>query len=242
MCLVIQEAPWCKRLGQLPQWVSLVVSTCMGHESHETCRCACSSGSCSRNPLGTPGLSVCTWHEGNLQGMLVSRSCPHCLRSSDRASKELEKSWKIQGFGSISVKALWLMISVWPFGMSFQFPESFTWKWSAGILESCTKRMVEQHRGSKMGVANNVSIFSKSKIFTLVYDVETKRSSSSTERYGATLFEPQMFLLWPCIKTWVLTCSRNCTWGLLSWKSEVFSFSSKSVTFHSCDLRCLPRR
>jgi len=60
--------------------------------------------------------------------------------------------------------------------------------------------MVEQHRGSKMGVANNVSIFSKSKIFTLVYDVETKRSSSSTERYGATLFEPQMFLLWPCIK------------------------------------------
>ena len=46
---------------------------------------------------------------------------------------------------------------------------------------------------AKWEVANNVSIFSKSKIFTLVYDVETKRSSSSTERYGATLFEPQMF-------------------------------------------------
>ena len=40
----------------------------------------------------------------------------------------------------------------------------------------------------------------KARFLTLVYDVETKRSSSSTERYGAILFEPQMFLLWPCIK------------------------------------------
>ena len=204
MCLVIQEAPWCKRLGQLPQWVSLVVSTCMGHESHETCRCACSFGSCSRNPLGTPGLSACTWHEGNPQGMLVSRSCPHCLRSSARASKNWrnhEKSKNLLQPCSTSVRALWKYCDSWfPFGRLGSPSNSQRVSPGNDQLASSSPAPSGWWNNTRSKCALQIWQNSTNAFSALVYDFETKRSSSSTERYGATLFEPQMFLLWQCIK------------------------------------------